>query len=157
MAVDHERFRVDGRSTRHSGGPPHDEPPIGELFRQLSEDATRLIRQEVALGKAELRETGSALARDAGQIGIAAGLGYLGALAATAFLIVGLGTLLANYWLAALIVAVVFLGAGAVLGKRAVTDIRERDLKPTQTIETLRADAEWAKREVAEVRREWKS
>ena len=38
------------------------EPSIGELFGQLSNDASRLIQQELALAKAELRETAAALA-----------------------------------------------------------------------------------------------
>jgi uncharacterized membrane protein YqjE len=157
MAVERNRYRLDGRSRPYYNGSMNDGPPLGELFRQLSDDATRLIRQEVALGKAEIRETGSALARDAMKIGIAAALAFLGALAATAFVIIGLGSLLGNYWLSALIVAVVMLGTAALLAQRAIADIKERDLKPTQTIETLRADAEWAKREANAVKREWKS
>jgi uncharacterized membrane protein YqjE len=137
--------------------PDGSEPPLGELFRQLSEDATRLTRQEVALGKAELRETGAAMARDAAKLGVAVVLALFGGMAATAFLIAGLGALLASYWLAALLVAVVFFGIAAVFGKQAFDDIRERDLKPTETMETLRADVEWAKREAQVVKQEWKS
>ena len=48
--------------------------PIGELFKRLTTDTGELIRQEAALAKAEIRETGSALAGDARDIGIAIGL-----------------------------------------------------------------------------------
>jgi uncharacterized membrane protein YqjE len=155
MAVHHRDIRVENGSGPRVGAPYTEEPGLGELFRQLSADATHLIRQEVALGKAELRETGAALAKDAVKVGIAIGLGALGAMAATAFLIVAIGSLLANYWLSALLVAVIYLGIAAVLAKRAMDDIKHRDLKPTQTIETLRNDADWAKQEARTIKREW--
>jgi len=157
MAGQPTEIRVNGPNGPRRSNRYQEEPPLSDLFRQLSDDATRLIRQEVALGKAELRATGSALAGDAAKLGVAAGLGLLGAMAATAFLIIGLGALLLNYWLAALIVSVLFLGVAAVLAKQALDDIKKRDLKPTETIETLRADAEWAKHEAREVKREWRS
>jgi hypothetical protein len=157
MAVNRTEIRVEHAGEARRNGPLRSEPPLGELFRQLSDDATRLIKQEVALGKAELRHTATALGRDAAQLAVAAVLGLLGALAATAFLIVGLGVLLANFWLSALIFSLVFLVAAAILGKRALDDIRSRSLAPTRTIETLQADAEWAKREVQAVKRDWQS
>lgn len=130
------------------------EPSIGELIGQLTNDAALLVRQEVALAKAELRETGSTLAQDGAKIGIAAGLALLGAIAATLFLILVIGDLLDNYWLSALIVSILFLGIAAYLGKNALADIKRRGVKPDQTIETLREDADWAKREVKEVKRD---
>jgi uncharacterized membrane protein YqjE len=130
------------------------EPPLRDLFRQLSEDAARLVRQEIALGKAEVRETVVSLGKDAVRIGTALGLGMLGAMAATAFAIVGLGALIGNYWLSALIVTVLLLAIGAIMGRSAMRQMRGRDLKPTQTLETLRADAEWAKHEARMVKQE---
>jgi uncharacterized membrane protein YqjE len=157
MAVHEPEIRVDHRPGPRIGGVWSDEPPVGELFRQLADDATTLIRQEVALGKAELRETAKALGRDVAKIGLAIGMAALGALAATAFLIIGLGALIESYWLAALIVAVVYFIVAAVLAKGATSDLKHRDMKPTRTIQTLEADKEWAKREAAEVKREWRS
>lgn len=130
------------------------EPSIGELFSQLANDATLLVRQEVALAKTELREAGSTLAQDGAKIGIAVGLGLLGAIAATLFLILALGDLFDNYWLSALLVSVLFLGTAAYLGKNAIDDIKRRGIKPDQTIQTLREDADWAKREVRDVKRD---
>jgi hypothetical protein len=163
MAVREREIRIEERLGPPQPRPRHpeeryrDEPPLGELFRQLSDDATRLVQQELALAKTELRQTGTALARDAVKIGAAAGLALLGALAATAFLILALGALLGNYWLSTLIVAVLLLGAAAMIGKKAIDDIKQRELKPTETIATLRADADWAKQEADAVKREWRS
>lgn len=157
MAVQEREIRVERGPTRRSGPPIDEGPPLQELFRNLSEDATHLIRQEVALGKAELRETASALGRDAAKIGVALTLGWFAALAATTFLIVGIGALIGSYWLSALIVAVLFGGAAAVLASQARNDLESRDLKPSRTIDTLREDADWAQREAEEVKREWKT
>jgi uncharacterized membrane protein YqjE len=130
------------------------EPPLGDLFRHLADDTTHLIRQEMNLAKVEMRQMGAAAARDAAQVGIAIGLGVVGALAMAAFLIVALGDLLGNYWLSALLVSVLFLVISGVLAKRVVSHFRERGLKPEQTIETLREDKEWAQREARDFKRD---
>src|SRR5947199_10281761 len=82
------------------------EEPMAELVKQLSEQTSRLARQEVELAKAELAVKGKRAGLGAGMFGGAGVFGFyaLGALVAAAIL--GLGTALAG-WLAALIVTVV--------------------------------------------------
>jgi hypothetical protein len=134
---------------------PAGEPSIGDLFKQLSTDTGELVRQEVALAKAEMRQAGATLARDGAKVGIALGLALAGFLSVTAFLVAGLGRLLGGHiWLSALIVGVVFLAVGAVLAKNALADIKRRGLVPAQTAASLRDDAAWAKSEAREVKRE---
>ena len=133
---------------------PRTEPSLGELFTRLTTDTGALVRQEVALARAEMRQVGSTLARDGTRIGIALGLALAGALALTAFLVVALGDLLNNYWLGALIVGVVLLGIGGFLAKSAIEDVKRRGLVPEQTLDTLREDAAWAKQEAGAVKRE---
>lgn len=130
------------------------EPPIGELFKRLTTDAGDLVRAEMTLAKAELRETGTALARDAAKIGVAAGLALAGALALTAFLVIALGALFNNYWLSALVVGLVMLGIGGLLTRNAIADVKRRGVMPAQTMETVREDAQWAKNEARQVTRE---
>lgn len=154
MAVERTEIRGNGGSPRRPGVRFEEEQAIGPLFRQLSADAGQLVRQEIALGKAELREAATGLIRDGAKIGVAAAFGLLAAIALTAFLIIGIGDLIDNYWLSALGVCVLYLIIAAILAKSAINGISSRDLKPTRTIETLREDAEWAKREVDEVKRE---
>jgi uncharacterized membrane protein YqjE len=158
MALDQRDIPMTrGDGAVRTGMGPANEPSLGELFGQLSADAKRLIQQEVALAKTEMRETGAALAKDGVKIGIAAALGLLGALALVAFAIIGLGDLLDNYWLSALIVAVVLLGIAAVMGKGAVNDLKRHRMKPEETLETLREDAVWAKREAQGLKSDWTS
>jgi uncharacterized membrane protein YqjE len=132
-----------------------EEPSIGELLKRVTNDTTELMRQEVALAKVEIRASLTMLVQDATKAGLGVGLALVGVLALTAFLIAGLGGLLNDrYWLAALIVGVVFLAIGMVLARNALSEIKRRGLVPDQTAESLRGDAAWAKREAGEVKRE---
>ena len=133
-------------------GTSRSDASIGDLFRRLTTDTGELIRQEASLAKAEIRETGSKLAGDAREIGIAIGLALAGSLALVAFLVIGLGNLLGDrYWLSALIVGLVATGVGMMLAKNAVNDMKNRSLKPQQTIDTLKEDKAWAGQQAREL------
>lgn len=109
------------------------------------------------LAKVELRESVSHLGKGATRVGLAAVLGLLGGLAMVAFLIVGLGDLIDNNWLSALIVSAVLLAIAAVMGRWGMHELKAGEISPTQTIDTLRDDADWAKQETASVKREMRS
>lgn len=121
------------------------EPSFGDLVSRLTSQTGALVRQEIALAKVELRETGATLARDSAKVGAGLMVAWAGVLALTAAFIVGLADLFDNYWLAALIVGAVYVIVGWVLARSAMADVRRRGLAPTQTVETLREDADWAK------------
>ena len=121
------------------------EQPIGELLKQLATETTMLVRQELDLAKAEMREKGRIVGPAVGMIGVAAAVALLAAGALTAFLILALDGAMPN-WLAALIVALVYGAAAALLylrGKERVEAVGSA--APRQTIETLKEDAQWAK------------
>jgi uncharacterized membrane protein YqjE len=154
-----EREQIELRGQRRADAAPVEAPAgaeasLGELFKRLTTDTGELIRQEVNLAKAEMRQAGATLARDGTKIGIALGLALAGALALTAFLVVALGELFNNYWLSALIVGALFLAIGGVMARNAVNDVKRRGLQPAQTIQTIRDDAAWAKQEAQEFKRE---
>ncbi len=136
------------------GATSGNEPSLGELFKRLTTETSELIRHEMSLAKVEMREAGATLARDATKIGVAVGLALAGVLALGAFAIVGLGDLFNNYWLAALIVGVLFLAVGGYLAKNAINDVKRRGVTPRKTVETLREDASWVKQEGRELKRE---
>ncbi|HEU4563053.1 MAG TPA: phage holin family protein [Gemmatimonadaceae bacterium] len=136
-------------------GVPGPDASLGQLFKQLTADTGELVRQEVALARTEMRQTAAMLARDSAKVGIALGLALAGALALTAFLVSGLGTLLGGrYWLAALIIGVILAGVGVLMARSAFADISRHGIAPEQTVRTLRDDAAWAKEEAREVKRE---
>ena len=125
----------------------------GELLKRFSQDASTLIRQELDLAKAELTAKGKQAGKGAGMFGGAGlfGLGAFGAL--TAFLIIVLAEAM-DAWLAALIVTVLCGAIAAVLALQGKHKVEEAaPPKPEQTIETLKEDVEWAKRQPESVRR----
>jgi MFS family permease len=116
-----------------------------ELVKQLSEQTSRLVRNEVELAKAELSEKGKRAGMGAGMFGGAGvfGLYALGAL--TAAVIAALATAVAT-WLAALIVAVVWgaiAGVMALMGKKKVQQAVPP--VPEETVESVKEDVQWTK------------
>ena len=120
--------------------------PIGDLLRELSQETTTLVKQELELAKAEMAQKGRDAGAGAGFIGGGAlfGLGMFGAL--TAALIALLATAVDHVWLAALIVAVVYGAVAGVLALRGKDKIQEATpVAPEQTVETVKEDVEWAR------------
>lgn len=125
----------------------------GELLKQFSKDASTLIRKELELAKAELTEKGKQAGKGVGMFGGAGlfGLGAFGALTALLILVLAEAT---DAWLAALIVTVLWGAIAAVLALQGKHKVEEATPpQPEQTIETLKEDVEWAKRQPESVRR----
>jgi uncharacterized membrane protein YqjE len=121
------------------------EQPMGDLFKQLSDDLSTLVRQELKLAQAEMTEKGKKAGVGAGLVGGAGVLGLLALATLTACLIAALATGM-EVWVAALIVTVVYaLAAGALAlnGKNRVTEATPP--VPEQTVETVKEDVQWAK------------
>jgi uncharacterized membrane protein YqjE len=117
----------------------------GELVKQLSEQASTLVRQEVDLAKAELTQKGKQAGIGAGMFGTAGLFGVIGFAVITAALILLLDNAVAD-WVAALIVGVVYLtiaGISALLGRDRVREATP--VAPEQTVETLKEDVAWVK------------
>jgi hypothetical protein len=129
------------------------EASLGELARQLSDQTSRLIHQEIELAKAELAVKGKQAGIGAGMFGGAGVFGFyaLGALTATAILALSLAV---AAWLAALIVTVVLAaiaGALAVQGKSKVQQATPP--VPEQATESVKEDVQWAKNQAQAARR----
>lgn len=142
--------------TRGTNGPPlpTQEPALGPLFSQLAQDSTALIKQEIALAKAEVKETIGQTVNGTVKLALAGALASVGGLVLTAFLVLLLGDLLDNYWLAALIVGIVFAAIGGILAMAGLRRFREVTVAPEQTIESLKEDRNWARAEMTELKRE---
>jgi uncharacterized membrane protein YqjE len=118
---------------------------LGELLKQLSEQTTRLVHQELELAKAELSEKGKQAGQGAGMFGGAGAIGLAALGALTACFILALDTVMPA-WLAALIVAVVYGIVAFVLVKQGQAKLKQATPPvPEQTIETVKEDVEWAK------------
>jgi uncharacterized membrane protein YqjE len=118
---------------------------LGELLKQLSEQTTRLVHQELELAKAELTQKGKQAGTGAGLFGGAGALGLAALGALTACFILALNAVMPA-WLAALIVAVVYGIIAFVLVKQGQAKLKAAGPPvPEQTIETVKEDVEWAK------------
>jgi Putative Actinobacterial Holin-X, holin superfamily III len=121
------------------------ERPLGELLKQLSEQTSRLVHQELELAKAELQQKGKQAGMGAGLFGAAGALGLAALGALTACFILALNAIMPA-WLAALLVAVVYGAVAFVLVKQGQARMRRATPPvPEQTIETVKEDVEWAK------------
>jgi hypothetical protein len=128
-----------------NGHHPQADRPVAELLKQLSEQASTLVREEMELAKAELRGKGKAAGMGAGLLGGAALFGLFAMGAITVCAIAALATALPT-WLAALIVAVVYLAVAGVLALRGRTKLRQgTPPAPEQTIESVKEDVQWTK------------
>src|SRR4051795_7809541 len=90
------------------------ERPASDLLKQLSDQTTTLVRQEIELAKLELREKGKKAGQGAGMFGGATVVGLYAVGALTATIILALSTAIAG-WLAALIVTVVYAAIAGIL------------------------------------------
>jgi uncharacterized membrane protein YqjE len=120
--------------------------PTGELLRELSDQTTTLVKQEVELAKAELAEKGKQAGKGAGMFGGAGLFGVTAFLALTACVIALLATALDHVWLAALIVAVVYAAVAGVLAITGRQKVQEAAPPvPEQAKESVKEDVQWAK------------
>jgi hypothetical protein len=126
------------------------ERSIGELFGQLSQDMTLLVRQEIQLARTEMSDKLSHFTTNL--ISVAAGgfVAYLGGLALVAAIILALRDL-ANISLAvsALIVGAILGIVGYVMLQRGLKELKRVDLAPRRTVETLKDDVQWAKEQTS--------
>jgi uncharacterized membrane protein YqjE len=121
------------------------ERPVGELLKQLATETSTLMRQELELAKAEMREKAGKAGPGFGMWGAAGATALLALGSLTAFLILALDGAMPN-WLAALIVGLVYAAIAGFLylrGKQRVADAGSP--LPEQTVETLKEDVQWAK------------
>jgi uncharacterized membrane protein YqjE len=138
-------------TTQHDGDLR--ERPIGELLKQLSEETTTLVRQELDLAKAEVSQKGQQAGKGAGMFGGAGVVGFLALAALTAALIMLVDRATPN-WVAALIVAVVYAAIAGILALQGRNKVREAAPPvPEQTVDSVKEDVQWAKTRTQSARR----
>jgi hypothetical protein len=117
-----------------------EEASLGQLASRLSEQVSRLVRDELALAQLEAKQKAKRLGIGVGMFGASGLLGVLGLGAGVAAAILGLATVV-DAWLAAVIVAValfVLAGLIALTGKTSVA--KGSPPVPTEAIESTKAD-----------------
>ncbi len=125
-----------GTPTTAEGRPDVEGTSVGQLFGELAKDLSTLMRQEVALAKAEVQAEAKKAGKGAGMMAAAAVAGFLTLL----FLSNALWWALENVMdagLAALIVAVLWGIVGAVAFSMGKKKLQQVNPKPERTVDTL--------------------
>jgi xanthine/uracil permease len=121
-----------------------DDRSLGELFSELAQETSTLVRQEVSLAKTEMTQKASRAGKHMGTLAAGGAVAYAGLLATLAGVIVLLDNVM-PLWLSALLVGIVVAVVGYILVRRALDALKREDFAPRETIETLKEDQQWAK------------
>jgi hypothetical protein len=116
---------------------------LGDLFSDLSREIGTLVRNELALARAEMSAKLSRAARHAGTLALGAVVALAGLFTLAASLVLLLVQAGMPAWAAALVVGLGLAGVGAVLATGAIKSLRAEDLTPTETIQTLKETTAW--------------
>lgn len=114
-------------------------PPIGELLSRLSEQTSRLVRDEMKLARLEMTESVKHAGIGAGLMS-AAGIAALFGVGTLVTAAVAALALVLPLWAAALIVAVVLFVAAAVVAMVSKRQVQQATPAVPQTVETVRDD-----------------
>lgn len=128
----------------NANSPTGEQPSLGQLIGDISDDLSRLFRKEVELAKTEVREEAKKAGKAAGMLGGAGLAGYLVVVLLTLAVMFGLGNVMDLGW-AALIMAVIWAAIGAALYSVGQRRLRTVSPVPHRTVDTLKEDAQWLK------------
>jgi hypothetical protein len=128
-----------GYTTEGAPPPPPEEPrpSLGALLSDITSDISMLMRQEVALAKAELTESAKRAGKGAGMLGGAGVAGHFVLLFLSIALWWGLGDLMDNMALSAVLVALLWAVVAAVLALKGRTELKRIEGMP-QTADTVK-------------------
>ena len=139
--MEEERIERDGADLR-------------DAMSTLAGEIGTLVRQEADLARCELAEKAEAAKGGATQIGTGGALALVGAFTLAIAAVLGLTLILIRWMtpLAAACVSSLFVGAvlaaaGYLLVKRGGSRLRPDQLLPRRTIESIKEDARWARKQ----------
>jgi hypothetical protein len=118
----------------------HDDPTLGALVHDLTQQVPQLIRSEIRLAQAEMTQKGKRAGLGIGMFSVAGLLGFLGLCCLVATAVLALAHALPD-WLSALVVAgglFVVAGVVALVGKKEVR--QATPAAPQHAIEGVKED-----------------
>jgi xanthine/uracil permease len=143
MAVLSERERKDDRS-------------IGQLLKELTQESSTLLKQEMNLAKTEMSEKASRVGANLGEVAVGGAVAFLGAIALLLAAVYGLTSLLNKFmslgvaaWLAPLIVGAVLAAVGYSLIKKALATLKQESITPQRTTQSLQENKAWLKQKIS--------
>jgi uncharacterized membrane protein YqjE len=119
-----------------------DDRSVGDLIGEVAADFQRLVRQQLDLAKAEVKEQAVSAGRAGAMFGVAGVAGLLVLLLLSFALVAALAEVMPPGW-AGLIVAVIWVVIGAVAYRVGRQRMRAVSPVPHKTAETLKEDMQW--------------
>lgn len=138
-----------GSSTGPQTG--HENESFSELISGMVGDVQGLVRGEILLAKTELSESASSAAKGIGMLVAGAIIGLIGFLFLMYTIMERLDDAMPR-WAAALIVGGALLLIAIILALVGKSQLSADKLKPTQTIDSLQEDKEWAQQQARSVK-----
>ena len=128
--------------------PKQPDKSLGDLFGDLSQEFSELVRTQTELAKSEIRSQAEKAKRAAGAFGGAALAGYMALILLSFAAAWGLSEVVPE-GIAFLLVALVYLAAAGILFVRGRQRVREFSIVPEETVESLREDVQWARQKIS--------
>ena len=125
-----------------------DERSLGDLFSELAAETGTLVRQEVALAQAEITTKATRVGKNVGFLAVGGAVAYAAMLAILAGVIIALSYFIPA-WIAAIAVGLVVGGVAFFVISSALEQLKNTNLKPEETVESIKEDAQWLKNQVS--------
>ncbi len=145
LGATHHPSAGSGAHADNGNGADIGDVSLGALVGNLTGDLSRLMRAELALAKAEAKEEATNAGKGVGMLAGAGVGGHLVLVFASLALMWALGSLMPLGW-AALIVAVLWGVVAGVLYAMGRKNLQRATPPMQETVDTLKEDAQWAKR-----------
>ena len=130
--------------------PLRDDRSLGQILRDLRDETSTLLRQEVDLAKTEMSEKAATVGSNLGSVAVGGAVAFAGALTLLAALTLGLISLMSEFmsrdvamWLAPLLVGLVLAAVGYSLIKKALEALKQEGIAPNKTTQSLKENKEW--------------
>lgn len=130
---------------------------LASLLGELREESTTLLRQEIALAKAEINEKAAHVGKNTLELATGGALAYAGLiilligvalLASRALVAMGVGPQMA-VWLGPVLVGLIVAIIGASMAMKAKKAMSAEKLIPHETVESLKEDKRWIQRKLS--------
>jgi uncharacterized membrane protein YqjE len=125
---------------------PRPERSLGDLFADLSQQTSLLIRQEVQLAKTELSQKATQASRAGAMLGAGGAVALAALLTFTATIVLLLVRFGLDAWAAAGLTALLLAAIGYLLVRSGLQTLRQ-PMTPDATIDSIKETAQWLKNE----------
>jgi hypothetical protein len=146
---------VSSTTTTTTTASPRDRS-IADLLKELRDESSMLLRQEVVLAKTEMTEKAADYGRNAAAVATGGAVAYAGALLLLAGLTVALALLLHRigldvhgWWVAPLIVGGIVAAVGYSMINKGVAAMKRQSPVPETTVQSLQEDKQWLANKVS--------